>query len=108
MFGQFDHELRRAPNSKLAYGEAKIMYQNNDTEQWLASLGGKEDALEKARGEARRAVKEDRQRGREIEQEKRQQLLKKKEDWEKKTESQRGLQRSNARGLKSTRWTLED
>ena len=48
VFGQFDHELRRAPNSKLPYGKAKIMYQNNDTEQCLASLGGKEDALEKA------------------------------------------------------------
>ena len=91
VFGQLDHELKRAPNAGITYGESKIMYKNNSTEERKGkrSRADKENPLQTARVESRKSVKKDKHRQRQIEEQKREHLESKRKEAERKEEGLR-------------------
>ena len=88
VFGQLDFELKRAPSANITYTESKIMYRNNNTEEWLSSSAEKEVLLKTAREQAKLSH-EDIQRQKHVDQLRKQQLEEKRNNLIKKDDDLR-------------------
>lgn len=91
VFGQLDFQLKRAPSSTVTFSESKLMYVNNSTENWISAKDShtKETLLNRARKEAVRSQKLDRERQWDVERQRQVHLESKRKEMEKKREDAR-------------------